>query len=139
MTLGAQQRIFTRHIGCLIEYAYSIGIELTLGEAHRTRSQALLYYFGYEVREGGLLGIHLQKALKKSWTLNSLHQDRLATDFNFFINGNLTYKYEDIKPLGDYWVSLDPLNRWGGDFKKRGRKPDPGETLDIPHFERQKQ
>lgn len=135
MTLSAQQRIFTRHIGCLIEYAYSIGIELTLGESHRTQSQVLLNYYGYEVRKGGVLGIYLHKAKRLSQTLSSLHLDRLAVDFNFFINGGLTYEYDDIKPLGDYWVSLDPLNRWGGDFNKNGKKDG---FVDTPHFERQK-
>jgi len=139
MKLSEKQQIFTYHIACLIHYAFDVhGIRMTLGEAHRTKSQALLYYFGYEVVKGGVLGIKLVKAVKKSWTLDSLHPDRLAVDFNFFIDGKLTYKYEDIKPLGDYWVSLDPKNRWGGDFKKRGRKPDEDETIDTPHFERQK-
>ncbi len=118
MTLGETQRIFTRNIGCLIEYAYSIRIELTFGHAWRSLEE--------------------QKRLKaegKSQTLNSRHLDRLAVDFNFFINGKLTYKYEDIKPLGDYWVSLNYKNRWGGDFNKNGIKDG---FMDTPHFEMQR-
>lgn len=134
MTLGQRQRIFTRNIGCLIEYAYSIGIELTFGEAERTPSQVLLNYFGYDV-----VLVDKKLVLKKrnptSKTLNSKHPDRLAVDFNFFINGKLTYKYEDIKPLGDYWESLHDDNTWGGDFNKNGIADG---FMDTPHFEMQK-
>ena len=73
MSLSSKQRIFTRNIGCLIDYAYSIDIELTFGHAWRSLEE--------------------QKRLKsegKSRTLNSKHLDRLAVDFNFFINGKLT-------------------------------------------------
>lgn len=134
MTLSQQQRIFTRHIGCLIEHAYSLGIELTFGEAHRTQSQGLLNYFGYEVIRSGN-GIGLRKSRKLSNTLSSLHLDRLAVDFNFFVDGSLTYDFKTIKPLGDYWESLDPLNRWGGDFNNNDMQDG---FVDVPHFERQK-
>jgi hypothetical protein len=134
MTLGQSQRVFTRNIGCLIEYAYSIGIELTFGEAQRTPSQVLLNYFGYDV-----VLVDKKLVLKKrkptSKTLESNHPDRLAVDFNFFINGKLTYRYEDVKPLGDYWVSLHDKNRWGGDFNKNGIADG---FMDTPHFEMQR-
>lgn len=35
MTLGEKQRLFTRMVGLLIEYAYQNGYELTLGDAYR--------------------------------------------------------------------------------------------------------
>ena len=35
MSLGNQQREFTKNVGLLITYAYSIGYELTLGDASR--------------------------------------------------------------------------------------------------------
>jgi hypothetical protein len=134
MKLSQKQRIFTRNIGLLIEYAYSIDIELTFGEAFRTQSQVYLYFFGYEIVKGGILGIKLQKSKKLSKTLYSKHQDRLAVDFNFFINGRLTYDYHKIKPLGDFWVCLYETNRWGGDFNKNGIKDG---FIDTPHFEMQ--
>ena len=119
MKLSEIQQEFTYHIACLIHYAYDVhGIRLTLGEAHRTESQGLLNYFGYKVVKGGPLGVQLVKSKKLSWTLSSLHFDRLAIDFNFFIDGKLTYDFDKIKPLGDYWESLHPKNRWGGDFNK---------------------
>ena len=109
MSLSSKQRIFTRNIGCLIDYAYSIDIELTFGHAWRSLEE--------------------QKRLKaegKSRTLNSKHLDRLAVDFNFFINGKLTYDKHKLKGLGAYWESLDERNRWGGNFKS---------FTDTPHFE----
>ena len=111
MKLSEKQRILTRNIACLIEYAYSVNIELTFGHAWRSLDD--------------------QKRLKaegKSKTLKSKHLDRLAVDFNFFINGNLTYEKDKLIILGNYWESLNELNRWGGNFKS---------FLDTPHFEMQ--
>lgn len=115
MSLSQQQRIFTKNIAKLIEYAFSKNLELTFGEAYRTQEQQLLY-----VQSG------------KSKTMNSNHLRRLAVDFNVFKNGNLTYDWNDIKPLGDYWETLHPANRWGGDWNKNDIKDG---FIDTPHFE----
>ncbi len=136
MKLSEQQRKFTYDVACLIHYAYDFyGIEMTFGEAHRTNSQMLLNYSGYKVVKGGVLGIKLVKHRRLSKTLRSLHADRLAIDFNFFIGGRLTYAFDTIKPLGDYWESLDPLNTWGGDFNKNDIEDG---FIDTPHFQRDK-
>ena len=62
---------------------------------------------------------------------NSLHYLRLAADLNFFllipnpkIEGGMMWKWIKTNHpywhvIGDYWKSLDPLNRWGGDFSER--------------------
>ena len=115
MRLSQYQRIFTLNVSKLIAFAYEKKIELTFGEAYRTTAQQLLY-----VQSG------------KSKTMNSKHLKRLAVDFNFFKNGNLTYKWEDVKAIGDYWESLHPMNRWGGDWNKNDRKDG---FIDTPHFE----
>lgn len=115
MKLSEKQQVFTFNVSCLICHAWSMGIKLTFGEAYRTREQQLLY-----VQSG------------KSQTMNSNHLRRLAVDFNFFKDGNLTYKWDDIKPLGDYWESLHPSNRWGGDWNKNDVKDG---FIDSPHFE----
>ena len=111
-----------------------LGIDLTFGDAFRSNSQVLLNYFGYRVVKGGVLGIKLVKSVKVSKTLNSQHSKRLAVDFNFFINGKLTYKFEDVEELGRFWLTLHPLNRWGGDFNKNGVRDG---FVDTPHFEMQ--
>jgi len=115
MKLSQRQRIFTKNIGLLIEFAYAIDIELTFGHAWRSLEE--------------------QKRLKsegKSQTLNSKHLNRLAVDFNFFINGKLTYDFHKIKVLGDFWESLNSRNRWGGDFNGNDK---PDGFIDTPHFE----
>ena len=116
MKLSEKQRIFTYNIACLIHFAYDQqGIELTFGEAYRTKEQQKIY-----IEQG------------KSQTMNSNHLNRLAVDFNFFVDGKLTYDWEVVKPIGDYWKSLHPKNRWGGDWNKNGIKDG---FIDTPHFE----
>jgi hypothetical protein len=50
---------------------------------------------------------------------NSNHYIRLAQDFNLFKESTYISKSEDYKIIGEYWKSLHPLNRWGGDFKSK--------------------
>lgn len=99
MKLSEQQRLFTKLIAQLIEFAYLRGFELTFGDAYRDPRLAML-----NAQEG--------KGIAKS-----LHTQRLAIDFNLFKDGSYTPKSEDYKELGDYWKTLHPLCRWGGDFK----------------------
>ena len=99
MKLSQEQQTFVQQIAQLILRANSLGVNLTFGEAYRTKEQEAIY-----VKEG------------KSKTMNSNHLRRLAIDFNFFINGELLYRHPLISLLGNYWESLDPLNNWGGHF-----------------------
>lgn len=98
MTLGEQQRLFAGLVGKLIDFAYASGYELSLGDAYRDPRLAQL-----NAQEG--------KGIS-----NSLHTQRLAIDLNLFKDGQYLAKSEDYKPLGDYWKTLHPLARWGGDF-----------------------
>ena len=43
-------------------------------------------------------------------------------DLILFRDGAPCWDSEDYRELGDFWKSLDPLCRWGGDF----RNPDGG-------------
>lgn len=123
MKLSERQQIFTQNIGKLIAKSNDLDIRLTFGEAYRTKSQQLLNYHGYEVVDDG--GLRLKKSRRLSWTMNSRHLDRLAVDFNFFVNGRLTYDAAKLEPLGAYWESLHPDNGWGGRWSH----------VDAPHFE----
>lgn len=111
-----QQWIFLQHLAKLITWAADHGYVLTEGEGWRPPEMQKIY-----VSTG------------KSQTMLSKHLDRLAQDYNIFRNGVLLNSWEDIKPLGDYWESLDPLNTWGGDFNKNDKKDG---FIDCPHFER---
>ena len=99
LTLGQKQRLFTKLVAKLIQYAYAQGYELTLGDAYR------------DPRVHGDVGV------KKSYSsANSVHKQRLAIDLNLFKGGVYQTSTEAHKPLGEYWKSLHPLCRWGGDF-----------------------
>ena len=110
MSLVATQAEFLLHMGKLVEHATSLGFRVTAGELYRTPEQQEIY-----MKTG------------RSQTMNSLHLQRLAVDLNFFKDGKLTYDIPTLKPVGDYWESLDPKNNWGGNWKS---------FKDVPHFER---
>ena len=119
MTLGEKQRIFTRLVGILIEWAYRNGYEITLGEAYRTPEQAAL------------------NAKKGTGIANSLHTQRLAIDLNLFKNGVYLTDSEDYKQLGVIWKSMSESGFkccWGGGFRdaKGNPKPD-GNHFSIEH------
>lgn len=127
MKLSEKQRIFTRNIGCLIEFAYDQGFELTFGEAHRTQDQILLNFYGYSVVRHEAIGIKLKKRKRTSKTLNSRHGQRLAVDFNLFVDGEYVTDKEPYKPLADYWKTLHDDNvagyDWGWDANHFEMKP----------------
>lgn len=117
MSLREKQSLFLFNIHLLIEWAYKNGFELTFGEAYRTQEQQ---------------EIHV--AAGRSKTLNSRHLQRLAVDFNIFIDGNLINDPVKIKPLGDFWASLHTDNVWGNDWNRDGNILD--ERFSDPyHFE----
>ena len=99
MTRSEKQGVFTQNIGRLIEWAYAAGYKLTFGDAYRDPRLSAL------------------NAAQGKGIANSLHSRRLAVDFNLFKDSLYLPKSEDYKPLGDFWKTLHPLNRWGGDFR----------------------
>lgn len=117
MTLSQRQQIFTFNIHLLIDYAYKQGFKLTFGEVYRTLEQQRIYF-----------------NTGRSKTMNSRHLQRLAVDFNVFLNGRLLNSPAEIRPLGEFWISLDKDNVWGGDWDRDHSVAD--ETfLDPYHFE----
>ncbi len=100
MTLGEQQRLFTKLVAQLIDWAYrQPGMQLTFGEAYRTPEQA-----AWNAAHGKGIAA-------------SLHISRLAIDLNVFIGGEYHTDVRAYSTLGEYWKGLHPLCRWGGDFK----------------------
>ena len=53
--------------------------------------------------------------------------DEKVFDLNFFKDGKIIWDKTTLAPVGAYWESLHPKNRWGGNFKS---------LVDCPHFER---
>lgn len=125
MTLSQRQMIFAYNLGKLLMYCFANGFNITMGEVHRTDEQHQL---------------NLKRGITKA--TRSLHQDRLAFDCNLFLDknkdGKLDYCTEtkDYEPLGKYWCSLHPHNRWGGDWDKDGQYTDE-KFSDGNHFEMQ--
>ena len=109
MTLAQHQQAFALDVSKLIQAIYQLNHSCTFGEAYRTDAQAYANFCA---------GIGIK---------NSLHCKRLAIDLNLFNEqGDYCPIQEPYKQFGDIWESLDPLNRWGGNFA-RG---------DANHFER---
>jgi len=103
LSVRNKQSIFLKNVAKLILWAFDNGYELTGGELYRTAEQH---------------AINVSKGLSKA--TRSKHMDRLAIDLNLFINGEFKTDTQSHKPLGAYWCSLHPLNRWGGDFNNDG-------------------
>lgn len=99
MALTTLQFAFARNVSRLIEYIFSCGYTCTLGEALRTQEMADLY------------------AAQGKGVKNSLHLKKLAIDLNLFIDGKYLADTESHRRFGEWWESLDPLNRWGGRYK----------------------
>lgn len=128
MTLREQQSLFMKLLGQLIAWVYANGYELTPGELKRSDEQAYLNSLGSIGREQVAQAVTpisqgLAAALRNNGNNNgiigSLHELGLAVDLNLFKDGKFLDSFLDHKPLGDYWKSLHPLARWGGDFKSR--------------------
>ena len=110
MKLVLEQAAFLLDVCKLINFATEKGFVVTGGELTRPMEMQQLY-----------------KASGKTRTLRSQHLLRLAIDLNFFVKGELIQSKGPLQVLGDYWESLHPQNRWGGNWKS---------FVDCPHFER---
>lgn len=93
------QEEFAQATSRLIQKATELGYAVTFGEAWRTPQQAAL-----NAQNG--MGI-----------THSLHIERLAIDLNFFKDGQYIQDGSRLKDLGEWWKSLGPKYRWGGDFQ----------------------
>lgn len=97
MTLREKQSKFARMVAQLIEKAFELGYEVTLGDAFR------------DPRLHGAIGVKKGYGHPKS-----CHKLRLAIDLNLFKNGQFLVTTEDHRPLGEWWESIG--GTWGGRF-----------------------
>lgn len=98
MNLRQKQSQFARMVGVLIEKAYELGYEVTLGDAYR------------DPRLHGDIGV------KKGYGhAKSCHKLRLAIDLNLFKDGKFLSSSEDHRQLGEWWESVG--GAWGGKFE----------------------
>jgi hypothetical protein len=96
-----EQQLFAKNIARLIYYLNNMGFEVTFGEAQRTQEQAEIY------------------AKQGKGSKFSNHIIRLAIDLMLFRGAIYLKSCEDYEIAGNFWKSLHPLNRWGGDFKSK--------------------
>lgn len=112
-SLSDEQWEFTQDVSRLISFAAERGFKLTMGEVYRTVEQQAIY---------------VKSGLSK--TMNSMHLNRCAVDFNIFFDidgdgdkdliqsGEVMERHARI--LGNYWKSLNSKNvsgfDWGWDY-----------------------
>ena len=90
MTEHEMQVKFAKMLPELLNKAFELGFEVTLGDAYRDPRVT----YGHP---------------------NSLHKHRLAIDLNLFKDGRWLKASEDHKLLGEWWESQG--GTWGGRFK----------------------
>lgn len=99
MSLRKTQTEFAKLVPRLIDKAFELGYEVTLGDAYR------------DPRVHGDMGV------RKSYSHpRSAHKLRLAIDLNLFLNGEYLEGSEAHRQLGEWWEHQHPLARWGGRF-----------------------
>ena len=115
MKLSDRQSNFLLDVARLIFWCHAEGYKVTSGEMYRTQYQQDEYFrTGY------------------SRVKHSQHQDRLAVDLNFFVDGVSMWQMDEktqrlsLSRIGEKWESLRVGNRWGGNFSS---------FFDPGHFE----
>lgn len=99
MSLRKTQSDFARLVPRLIDKAYELGFEVTLGDAYR------------DPRVHGAMGVRKSYSHPKS-----AHKLRLAIDLNLFKNGEYLEGTEAHRTLGEWWEKQHKMARWGGRF-----------------------
>ena len=91
MSLGTEQRKFTLMVADLVHYAYTLGWELSFGDAYRDPRCD----YGH---------------------IESLHRKRLAVDFNIFKDGVWLTDGTGHDVLHDYWDLIGGATRIDADL-----------------------
>jgi hypothetical protein len=138
MSLVHEQWQFTQNLACLPAKALELGLIMTEGESYRTPFQAWANSLPPKTKieahtpSGDV--IEYSDTVGGSGINHSTHCNRLGKDYNFFtLDGKIiNTKTPALIALGTYFESLNPKNRWGGNFKPTPRRPEG----DIYHFER---
>ena len=121
MSLRTAQEVFAKNTISLYQFILSQDFTFTYGEVYRTDIQAWINSQPPKTRLDAVLEngkiVNYGLPVGGVGILKSKHRDKLAVDINIFKDGSLVDGKEILQPIGDYWETLDPLNRWGGNFK----------------------
>lgn len=112
-TLRQKQSLFIALLAELIQYAESLGYQLTLGEGYidleRVTKEVQKVASAWDTVP--IKGVYGHK-------LDGCHPLKLAQDLNLFLRGRwISTHHPAWDHLGAFWKSLCPLCCWGGDFK----------------------
>ncbi|MGI9461203.1 MAG: M15 family metallopeptidase [Alphaproteobacteria bacterium] len=107
-------------------FAKTQNINYAITETYRSMATISEYY--KRGRRGILGEKKITNISPKNAKTKSSHYNRCAFDIVLINkNGRRSYKpLSSFKILGDYWVTLDPLCIWGGNWQR---------LKDRPHFE----
>lgn len=102
-TLRQRQSLFARLIAQLVTWIYTHpGWEVTFSEG---------YVGDTDARDGDYDGPHMR---------NGAHYNKVALDINLFVDGAwITGSHPAWDEIGEKWLSLHPLCRWGGTFHSK--------------------
>lgn len=100
MTLSEKRCLFSQNVSKLVLWAGQRDYMLAYDQVKRTELEAVA------------------NAASGAGIANSLHNRGLAADLLLYINGVYQSNTLAHEPIGAYWKTLHPLNRWGGDFSK---------------------
>ena len=108
--LRQKQTLFLACVAKLVPYAHGQGWELTASDFAVDEDRiryALPPEQASEERVRNAVGHRL----------GGCHSMKIAGDLNLFINGRWRKSFcHEWDLLGGFWLSLNPLCRWGGDF-----------------------
>jgi hypothetical protein len=126
-TLLQKQQRFVSDVAKWIAAVQGYGYGITFGEAYRSDEQAEINAIGDTGRQqlaNLCAGMPLLQPLankvrnnRGNGIRNSLHNVRLALDFNLFKENKLCGDISDYKDAGDIWKDMGEDHCWGGDFK----------------------
>jgi len=113
---------FSRAVVRLIDYAHTLGYQVTLGEVYRSDEQAEIHALGFSGREALASLVEnmfplLAKKIRNNrgnGIRNSVHCSRLAIDLQLFDQkGNWLQDTYPYALLADFWEALDDDHRAG--------------------------
>ena len=122
--LSEKQIHFRNMLAVFLTWAIAEGYQFSIGEVWRPGK--LKFACPLCKKEFEFLLQNVYVYMGRSRRKHSRHQDKLAFDIFLLKAGEFITDPEAYEPLGDFWKSLDPKNRHGGDFK---------ELSDPFHFE----
>lgn len=99
VSLREKQSVFAKLVPRLIDKAFELGYEVTLGDAYR------------DPRVHGPMG-H-KRSYSRSY---SAHKIRMAVDLNLFKDGRYITDHEGHSEIGEWWEKQHEWARWGGRF-----------------------